>query len=104
MSAHRRRLVVAAEAADDIEDIFVFSCQHWGFDRALQYKQAIEDGISSLLAMPEIGRRVQLNRAAVRVLDVEQHRIVYKLTATTIRILRVPHNRMLLEQLIEVGS
>jgi plasmid stabilization system protein ParE len=100
MSARNRRLVISSRAAQDIEDIFTYSILNWGVEKAKSHRESIEARLLSLVETPEIGKPLRSTHLNLRVVEVEPHRVLYRLSATTIRILRVADHRRLLDQLI----
>jgi toxin ParE1/3/4 len=93
MTEADRRLVVAPLAMHDLREIYRYSIQNWSETRALEYDRALRDGFRRLLEHPAIGQLRPDLGAELRSFSVREHRIIYRVTPDTIRVLRVLHHR-----------
>lgn len=93
MSAHSRRLIVSAEAQEDIRDILVFTETNWGMAQSLEYERHIMEALDSLSRFPHLGRPRSEYGPLLRSFRVRQHAILYQVLESEIRIARVLHGR-----------
>lgn len=93
MSGHRRRVTIAPQAEQDIVEIQAYTLANWGEERAVAYETELFATIDLLIDNPKLGEeRPDLGRS-VRSLSVRHHRVLYRESAQTIRVLRVLHHR-----------
>jgi toxin ParE1/3/4 len=85
---------LSGEADRDIEEIARFTTERWGWRRAEAYLLELHDALETLVAFPELGRRVDHIRVGYRRLERGSHAIYYVVSADTVRIVRVLHGRM----------
>ena len=93
MSSLRRRLDFARQAQRDLDDILQWSLEVWGAAQQDRYAAALERAVALLLEQPNAGRAREDLGPGYRVYPVEQHRIFYKVTGRTIRVIRILHHR-----------
>ena len=94
MSARRRPIVLADEAQDDLHSIALNGLLNWGEEQADRYHAATAEMLNSLARFPELGRRENDLAHGVRVIGIGHHRILYRVDADAIRVLRILHERM----------
>ena len=88
------RLELSRRAQADLDDIRDFSVSEFGFERAIPYLDAIEQGFRRLLDHPRIGTSRTDLRPGVRSYPVGEHRIYYRLTADRVSVIRLLHKSM----------
>jgi toxin ParE1/3/4 len=98
MSAHRRRIELARRARRDLQGIRLYGLAQWGEERANAYHDALTKGFAMLQDFPELGVARDDLRPGLRSLQVEQHRILYRIRGETIRVLRIIHGRQDIER------
>ncbi|AQR74886.1 type II toxin-antitoxin system RelE/ParE family toxin [Sphingomonas sp. LM7] len=91
------RLELSREAQADLDDIRDYSVAQFGVPRAIAYLDAVEQAFRRVLDFPEIGA-VRPELAGVRSLGCQQHRLFYTVDGETIRIVRILHKAMDVEQ------
>jgi toxin ParE1/3/4 len=85
--------VVSPRAAADIDDIWDYSAEQWGEDRANRYVTDIRYAIERVAADPRKGRPVII-RSGYRKYPVGSHVIFFRLVPIGIDVVRVLHQRM----------
>ncbi len=83
------------KADSDLEDIFDYSVEQFGFVRAEQYIYDLEKVFRDLAANPKLGRRFDPDINYYFQYPVESHSIFYAPTDTGVDIFRVLHQSML---------
>jgi plasmid stabilization system protein ParE len=93
MSAHKRRVVLAPLAADDFDDILLYTKQQWGDEQRNEYFSALSAAFDELARFPHLGvRRPDLGPTA-HSLRVRQHILVFHVSETELNITRIVHVR-----------
>lgn len=78
----------------DLADIWSYSAARWGEEQAEEYLDSIGLAVEQLATYPEAGTRRDSVREGYRVLFVGSHAVYYRLTVSTVWIVRVLHERM----------
>ena len=86
---------VHEKADSDLEDIFDYSVEHFGFARAEQYVYDIEQVFKDLAANPKLGRRFDPDVNRYLQYPVESHCIFYARSDIGVEIFRILHKSML---------
>lgn len=86
---------VHEKADSDLEDIFDYSVEKFGFARAEQYIVDIELTFKELAANPKLGRRFDPDINHYFQYPVESHFIFYAPTNDGVEIFRILHKNML---------
>lgn len=73
----------------------------WGAEQAVRYRRSLRETCDRLASYPELAP-VSSELGDVRVVPVERHRIVYRPEGDGVRVLRVVHQRMRLED-VDLG-
>lgn len=94
MSAHKRRLVVAPEARQDLRDILLYTESRWDKRQVSTYKSKLDQAIHGLISFPFRGEAQDDISFGLRGLLVELHVIYYRVTDQSIIIVRVLHQNM----------
>ena len=94
MSSPNTRLVLSAEADDDLADLLNQSVMRWGEEQARRYAQAIERAFALLSNNPNLGRLRADLQPDLRSYPVQRHIIVYPLRDDTLIVMRILHGRM----------
>lgn len=81
------RLTQAAQT--DLEDIWLYTLEHWSVEQADRYIDSLEDTFSRLLFMPEMARDRPEFDPPVRIHPSTKHLIVYRIEDDYLNILRV---------------
>jgi toxin ParE1/3/4 len=89
-----RRLVKKPLAETDLIDIWVYSFDSWGEERANDYLKSLESHLAKLLINPLLGKSRDYLREGYRSLQIERHLAFYRVTENEIEIVRVLHVSM----------
>ena len=93
-----RHLVKDRAAEEDLISIWLYTSDHCGAEQADLYLRLIERGLHALIERPVLGRDRGDVRADYRSLRIEQRVVFYTFTRTELRVRRVLHVAMDLEQ------
>jgi len=89
-----RRLVVAAAALADLEDIARFTQAQWGQVQKQKYVGVLRSALERLRRHPEHGRKRPEVDATLCSLLAGRHVIFYRFSEDECRIVRIIHDRM----------
>ncbi|MEM8894292.1 MAG: type II toxin-antitoxin system RelE/ParE family toxin [Bacteroidota bacterium] len=91
-----------SESADlDLEEIFTFSEEKFGFDQEVKYLGEIEDVFNLVVKNPEIGKNRTEVKPGIRSIVKSSHIIFYRINKNAIRIVSVLHGSRELPKWIE---
>ena len=93
MSARRHRLVLTSEARSDLRDIYAYSERQWGKAQSHEYERLISRTLDNLINYLHLGRARPEYGPGILSFPVQQHAIIYAVTETGIRVVRVLHAR-----------
>lgn len=85
--------VLSDETDNDLNDIFDYTEQEYGFDQAILYLTAFETLFKRLVSNLEIGRQRDEIKPGLYSLTEQQHVVFYRIFKKQIRIIRVLHGR-----------
>lgn len=88
-----RRLVLAKRAQTDLREILQHTEASWGIPKRIEMGRSILARLTHLLDYPELGRSRDELRAGARSIVVHEYIVIYIVTPTTVRILRMIHSR-----------
>lgn len=88
------KYLLSPAAQVDIEEIFDFTYERWGFDQAEDYAHELRRAIERAATNPRIGRSCDEIRLGYRKLSVGSHTLYYRLVDDAIDIVRILHQRM----------
>ncbi|HEY0976207.1 MAG TPA: type II toxin-antitoxin system RelE/ParE family toxin [Flavobacteriales bacterium] len=93
------KLKVSQAAADDLEDIWSYTAEHWSLEQADRYLGLILDAFDHIVHDPTIGKYFGHAREGYLGLKVGSHIVFYRpgRAANAMEIIRVLHGRMDLE-------
>lgn len=87
-----KEFYILSEIADeDLEDIFDYTMNEFGFEQAEKYLTEIEDVFQSLLTNPELGKTRNEIKTGLYSFPKDHHLIFYRILDNHIRIVRVFH-------------
>jgi toxin ParE1/3/4 len=78
----------------DLETIFDYTAQNWGFEQAQRYLHAIEAVCHLLAQSPQLGTDCSHIRSGYRRCKAEQHVLYYRPTGDGVAVIRILHQRM----------
>ena len=91
----RLRLRLSNAAAADLIEIGQYTADHFGAAQCERYITALDRAMGSLLRSRSLGHPCDDIRPGYRRLLCGRHAIFYKVTAQTIDVIRILHERML---------
>jgi plasmid stabilization system protein ParE len=94
MSSHRRSLVLGPRAAQDFSDILLYTEQQWGKRQRASYKSALDRGLRQLIRIPGMDRPLDDLGPGLRVHQVRQRTIDYRVEDDTISVDGILHAQM----------
>jgi len=87
-----KKFYVLSEIADkDLEDIFDFTNNKFGFDQAEKYLLEIDDIFQKLVQNPKIGKQRNEIKSGLYSFPKDNHIIFYRVLVSHIRIVRILH-------------
>ena len=89
-----RRLEFTPRALRDIEEIWEYSFDRFGLDRAEAYLRGIERAAATIAEDPRRGIACDEIRSGYRKLSVGSHVLFFRASATRVLIVRILHGRM----------
>lgn len=81
-------------ARTDIKNIWRYTYDNWGEEKADDYIRRLELGIQQLINNPKLGKPRESLRIDYRSLHIERHVIYYKIMQSKISIIRILHEKM----------
>ena len=88
------RVALRPKALQDLEGIWIYTCETWGEEQADQYILDLNDGFEKLGEHPVAGRVCGDIREGYRKYDIGKHIVFYRQTRKGIEIVRILHQRM----------
>lgn len=89
-----RKIYILSEIADkDLEEIFDYTFDEFGFDQAEKYLLEIEEIFQNLIINPQIGKKRDEIKQGLYSFPKDNHIIFYRISDKHIRIVRVLHGR-----------
>ena len=87
-----RKIYILSEIADkDLEDIFDYTFDEFGYDQAEKDLLEIEEIFQNLIANPQIGKKRDEIKQGLYSFPKDNHIIFYRILDNHIRIVRVLH-------------
>lgn len=85
------RFVLSPRARRDLDDIWAYSAQEWGVDRAERYLRRIAEAVDLIAETPELGRKCDYIREGYRKHPVGSHVLFYRLIEDGVDVVRILH-------------
>lgn len=89
---------IKPKAEDDLEDIFIYSLNNFGWQRAEEYISTLDNAFAQLAESPRLGKRQENLSKGLRAFQTESHFIFYRFNKEELTILRVLHKTRLFSQ------
>jgi toxin ParE1/3/4 len=89
-----KKYTLNPQAIKDLEDIYQYSCNHWGEEQAAQYIRDIDKAFISLTTNDKAGHDFSFVRPGLRAFHLKSHSIYYRLSNSGIVITRFLHHSM----------
>ena len=87
-----RKIYILSEIADkDLEDIFDYTFDEFGYDQSEKYLLEIEEIFQNLIINPQIGKKRDEIKQGLYSFPKDNHIIFYRILDNHIRIVRVLH-------------
>jgi len=86
--------ILTPRAISDIDEIWEFSFQYWGFQRADMYVDEIRSTFERIAADPKLGKSCDAIRSGYFRYPSGSHVVFYRLAARQVEIVRILHQRM----------
>ena len=87
------QLVIAPTAKADLRDIYQYGLRQWGQARSASYLDTLKSKFWALTGQPFMGTERPELLPGIRSLPIESHVLFYRVTGSTIDIIRVLHGR-----------
>jgi toxin ParE1/3/4 len=95
------RYIISGKANQDIEKIWLYTCENWSLEQADRYYNQIIDEIEFIAENFESGKSVDYIKKGYRTSLVKSHIIFYRKSKNNIvEIIRVLHQKMDIENRI----
>lgn len=89
-----RNLSIKPAAQDDLDAIFDYTFNQWGFEQASEYTQAIYDACAELADAPEKAQTIDDIRKGYRRWHVASHSIYFTVSASEMVVVRILNQKM----------
>lgn len=94
MSVPRLTVSLQSAARKDVRDLLAYTGRRWGPTQQALYNQQINEAFELLSRNPELGPAKPHLAHNIRAYHVQQHMIYYRLTSSSIVVVRILHQRM----------
>ena len=88
------RFILTPRAKADLDEIWDYTADRWGFDQAETYTRQLWHDITTIADSPSLGRECNDIRAGYRKYPSGSHILFYRLTADGVDVIRILHERM----------
>jgi len=92
------KVVRSPLAENDLLNIWQYSYEKWGANKAGEYLLQLNSGMQELANNPLLGKSREIVRPSYRSIQINRHVIYYKVQNDVIDIIRVLHERMIPEK------
>jgi toxin ParE1/3/4 len=86
-------VVLTRAAQRDLREIAIYTLQQWGEEQWATYRTALNRALTTIGDNPQIGRSRDDIRVGYRSFAIEQHLILYRVTAKAVVVSRIVHSR-----------
>lgn len=87
------QLVISPTAKADLKQIYQYGLRQWGQARSDNYLLTLKARVWLLTEQPSMGTERPELLSGIRSLPLESHVLFYRVTASTVEIVRVLHGR-----------
>jgi toxin ParE1/3/4 len=87
----KNNYVLSREADNDLEEIFDYTFEEFGFNQAVKYLEEIDNVFAKIVKTPQIGRIRNEVKKDLYSFPIGSHVVFYRIQIDHIRILRVLH-------------
>ena len=92
------RFIVSPRARADISDIWNYAIEQWGERQAEIYLRLLQAAVDAVASDPKVGPICDDVRPGYRKYRVGSHVLFYRVTANTVVVVRILHQRMDVER------
>lgn len=89
----KHALLIAPAARVDLKDIYQFGLRQWGQTQSVGYLETLKEKFWSLTEHPLPGTEQPELLAGIRSLPITSHILFYRVTSSSVEIIRVLHSR-----------
>lgn len=93
MSARNRPLILSRRARNDFRDVEVYTLERWGEQQWAEYEEALAQAFDTIEEYPDLGRQRPELGTNLRSYVVREHVIYYRVSDTSVLVLRIRHGR-----------
>lgn len=86
-------LLIAPAATVDLKDIYQFGLRQWGQTQSVSYLETLKEKLWALTEHPLMGTERPELLAGIRSLPIQSHILFYRVTSTSVDIIRLLHGR-----------
>ena len=94
--------VISKKAVADLEEIWLYTVEKWSVAQADRYYNLIFDEINFICRNINSGKSMEHVRKGYRASKVKSHLIFYRVSNNTIEVIRILHERMDIENRLDV--
>ena len=86
--------VFSKKAVIDLEEIWLYTAEHWSVAQADRYYLLIIDEVNFICKNVHNGKSIDETRKGYRATKVKSHLIFYRVVNDTVEVIRILHERM----------
>ncbi|WP_049630402.1 type II toxin-antitoxin system RelE/ParE family toxin [Cellvibrio sp. pealriver] len=91
MPSHQ--LIISPATKEDLKEIYQYGLRQWGQAQSDSYLENLKEKFWSLTEQPLVGTERPELLSGIRSLPIESHLLFYRVTASSVEIIRVLHAR-----------
>jgi toxin ParE1/3/4 len=91
---------ISKKAVSDLEEIWLYTIEKWFIEQADRYYNLIFDEINYICKNINAGKSMEHVRKGYRASKVKSHLIFYRVINNTIEVIRILHERMDIENIL----
>ncbi len=91
---------ISKKAVSDLEEIWLYTIEKWSIEQADRYYNLIFDEINYICKNINAGKSMEHVRKGYRASKVKSHLIFYRVINNTIEVIRILHERMDIENIL----
>ena len=92
--------VISKKAVSDLQEIWLYTVEKWSIEQADRYYNLIVDEINYICKNINAGKSMEHVRKGYRASKIKSHFIFYRVLKDTIEVIRILHERMDIENLL----
>jgi len=91
---------ISKKAVSDLEEIWLYTIEKWSIEQADRHYNLIFDEINYICKNINAGKSMEHVRKGYRASKVKSHLIFYRVINNTIEVIRILHERMDIENIL----